>query len=76
MTSPYTNRAKLIALQRGSEKAGGWQIEEVNILEDYRLAFGIDPPAAASLAVMNDSDNTGQSSLSYVDFIEVFRNGN
>jgi len=74
-TSPYTDRAKLIALQRGGEKAEVWQIEEVDMLEDYRLAFGVEPPAAASLAVMNDSDNTGQGSQSYLDFIEVFQNG-
>ncbi len=76
ITSPYTEKAKLIALQRGSEKVGVWQVEDVNMLEDYRLAFGMDPPASASFAVMNDSDNTGQSSLSYLDFIEVFRSGN
>ena len=75
MTSPYTERAKLLALQRGSEKAGAWQIEEVNMLEDYRLAFGMDPPAAAGLAIMNDSDDTGEGSRSYLDFIEVFQHG-
>jgi len=75
MASPYTDRAKMITLQRGNGKAGTWQTEEVHVLEDYRLAFGADPPATASLAVMNDSDNAGQGSVSYVDFIEVFRDG-
>ncbi|MBM4314427.1 MAG: DUF3047 domain-containing protein [Deltaproteobacteria bacterium] len=75
MASPYTERAKVIALQRGKGKVGTWQTEEVNILEDYRRAFGAEPPASASLAVMNDSDNTGQSAVSYLDFIEVFRDG-
>ena len=42
-------------------------------LEDYRRAFGEDPPAEASLAIMNDSDDTGQSAVSFVEFIEVFR---
>jgi rSAM/selenodomain-associated transferase 2 len=75
MDNPYTERAKMIALQRGKGKVGTWQTEEVHILEDYRRAFGADPPAAASLAVMNDSDNTGQGAVSYLDFIEVFRDG-
>ncbi|HMK61096.1 MAG TPA: DUF3047 domain-containing protein [Dissulfurispiraceae bacterium] len=73
MTSPYTDRAKLIALERGPEKAGQWVEESVDILQDYRKAFGIDPPAMASIAVMNDSDNTGEKSISYVGHIEVFR---
>jgi len=73
ITSPYTDRAVLMVLQKGGEKAGRWQTEEVDLLSDYRRAFGVDPPATASLAVMNDSDDTGQASLSYLDFIEVFR---
>jgi hypothetical protein len=73
ITSPYTDRAKLIALEKGDKKAGTWLTEEVNVLSDYRKVFGKDPPKIASLAIMNDSDNSGQSSVSYIDFIEVFR---
>jgi hypothetical protein len=47
--------------------------EEANILEDYTKAFGAAPPAIASIAIMNDSDNTGESSVSYVDYIEVYK---
>jgi len=75
ITSPYTDRAKLIALEKGDKKAGTWLTEEVNVLSDYRKVFGKDPPGVASLAIMNDSDNSGQSSVSYVDFIEVYRYG-
>jgi hypothetical protein len=75
ITSPYTDKARLIALQKGGEKAGTWQNEEINILKDYRAAFGADPPPTASLAIMNDSDNTGQSAVSYLDFNEVFKDG-
>jgi hypothetical protein len=73
ITSPYTDRAKLITLEKGNKKVGMWQDEEANILQDYRTAFGVDPPPVASIAVMNDSDNTGQQSVSYIDFIEVFK---
>ena len=47
--------------------------ESVNILEDYRKAFGVDPPATAGLAVMSDTDNAGGSAAAYIDFIEVYR---
>jgi len=71
ITSPYTGRVKLILLQKGNEKLNMWVTEEVNILEDYRKAFGENPPETASLAIMNDSDNTGESAKSFVEWIEV-----
>lgn len=74
-TSPFTDRAKLVALEKGSRLAGQWREESVDILRDYRRAFGTDPPATASLGIMNDSDNTGEASVSWVDFIEVYRDG-
>ncbi len=46
-------------------------VEQRNILDDYRAAFDRDPPAIASLAVMNDSDNSKEKSVSYLDFIRV-----
>jgi hypothetical protein len=73
ISSPYTNKARLIALKKGNGKTGMWQNEEVNVLQDYKKAFGTDPPAVASIGIMNDSDNTGQRSVSYIDFIEVFQ---
>ena len=48
--------------------------ESVNVLEDYRKAFGKDPPAMAGLAVMSDTDNTGESAEAYLDFIEAGKN--
>ncbi|MEG6549398.1 DUF3047 domain-containing protein [Desulfocurvibacter africanus] len=72
--NPYTDRARMIPLQSGDRRAGQWVMEQVNVLDDYRKAFGEDPPTRASLAIMNDSDNTGEASVSYMDFIEVRRN--
>ena len=72
LASKYTDRAKMILLQRGRSNVGKWQEHEVNILEDYKKAFGKSPPAVASIAIMNDSDNTGESSVSYVDYIEIY----
>lgn len=69
--NPFTKRSVMIPLQHGPQKIGQWVEERVNVLEDYRKAFGGDPPPKASLAIMNDSDNTGESSTSYIQFIEV-----
>lgn len=73
ITSPYTDRARMVLLEKGPAKAGTWVDEEVNIVEDYQKAFKTAPPARARIAIMNDSDNTGESSVSYMDYIEVFK---
>jgi len=62
-----------VALEKGGKKCGAWQEEEVNIVKDYREAFGVDPPSIAGIVIMNDSDDTKERSVSYVKFIEVFR---
>ena len=73
LTSTYTGKSKLIPLQAGGEQAGIWHVETVNIVEDYVNAFGSKPPDKAGIAIMNDSDNTGEQSVSYLDYIEVYR---
>lgn len=73
LTNTYAEDAKMIPLQKGNRKAGMWIEEEVNVHDDYRRAFHEDPPATARLAIMNDSDNTGESAVSYIDYIEVYR---
>jgi len=74
-SSPYTDKTKILVLEKGDKYVGQWMTEDVNILEDYQKAFGKKPPAVASIAVMNDSDNTGGEAVSYIDFIEVYRDG-
>ena len=69
--SPYTEKARIIILEKGKEWVGQWVEESVHVLDDYRRAFGKDPPAVAGLAIMSDTDNTGESSVAYIDFIEV-----
>ncbi len=71
--SPYTDRSRIIVLERGPGKAGQWIDESANIIEDYKKAFHKLPPAIARIAVMNDSDDTGERSRSYLEFLEVFQ---
>jgi len=69
--NPFTDKAQMILLEHGTRYVGEWRNESVNILEDYRRAFGESPPKRASLAIMSDSDNTGQSAQAWIDFIEL-----
>jgi hypothetical protein len=73
ITNAYAGDAKMIPVSAGSDKVNTWQDYTVDIVDDYRRAFGQDPPAIASLAVMNDSDNTGESANSWIQYIKIFR---
>jgi len=73
ITNPYSDRAKDILLREGPSLVGTWQEEEVNIIADYQDAFGTKPPPKARIAIMNDSDNTGEAAVSWVDYLEVGR---
>jgi len=71
IASPYTGKAYMVVLEKGRQRVGQWVEESVNVLADYRKAFGNNPPATAGLAVMSDTDNTGANAVAYLDFIEV-----
>jgi len=71
MENAYTDRSRMIVMRSGASETGRWVEQEANIVEDYRKVFGEDPPAWARIAVMNDSDNTGESALSYIDYLEI-----
>jgi hypothetical protein len=72
MNCPSMDHVRYILLRKGAALVGTWQDEKVDIVADYREAFRADPPAKARIAVMNDSDNTGESSVSYLEYIEVY----
>lgn len=72
LTSPFYGNIKLLVLESGSEKVGEWVLEERNIMDDYRLAFGNSPQAAVgAIALMTDADNTQSSSEGYYAGIKV-----
>jgi len=63
--NPFTERAMMIVVESGAEKLNQWITEERNIPEDYRRAFGEDPPMINGVALMTDTDNTGESAVAY-----------
>jgi len=60
VTSPYTRHSKMIALRRGNKLANQWVFERIDISEWFRKSFGRDPPPVHSIAIMTDTDNTGE----------------
>ena len=61
----YTDFAKMIVVRSGAESVGAWVEEERNVYEDYRKAFGGEPPMINGVAIMTDTDNTGESATAY-----------
>ena len=48
-----------------SEKVNQWVSEERNVYEDYKQAFHEEPPIISGVAIMTDTDNTGESTVTY-----------
>jgi hypothetical protein len=71
VTSPGFGEIKYVVLEAGSEQTGKWREEEVNVLEDFKKAFGKMPPATAAISFMDDSDNTGERSTAWLSSLEV-----
>lgn len=69
--NPYVSSSREILIQVGSKNLMKWIEEERNILKDYHQAFNEYPPKEASIVIMNDSDNTGESSKSYLDYLYI-----
>ncbi len=63
--NPYTDRAMMFVLESGAAKLNQWVVEERNVSEDYKKAFGQEPPMISGIAIMTDTDNTGESATAY-----------
>jgi len=61
----YTDFVKMIVVESGKEKVGLWVKEERNLYEDYKKAFGEAPPLVNGIAIMTDTDNTGERAIAY-----------
>lgn len=71
IVNAYASEARMIPVSSGSAQVDTWQEYSVNMLQDYKMAFGQDPPPLASLAIMCDSDNTQESAKAMVDYIRI-----
>ena len=70
LPNPYTARAMMVAVESGKDNVGSWIFEERNVLQDYRNAFGDAPPPISGVAIMTDTDNTGDTVVAYYGDIE------
>ena len=71
LPNSYFSRAMMLAVESGNQRAGEWILEERNLVEDYRRLFGEDPPLAGAIAIMTDTDNTGEHAQAWYDDIRL-----
>lgn len=65
VANPYTDKTVMVAVNSGGDKTGEWVRIERDIIADYRRAFGENPPAIRGIAIMSDSDNTGEQASAW-----------
>lgn len=59
-TSKLFGNQNIIVVKSGREDMGEWVTFERNIVEDYRMVFGDDPPKTPlALIILSDGDSTG-----------------
>jgi len=56
----YTARAMMFVVESGAKRVGEWVEVERNVYEDYKRAFKEEPPPVLGIALMTDTDQTGE----------------
>jgi hypothetical protein len=74
VANSYTDRVMMFVVESGAGKLQQWVTEKRNVYEDYRKAFGDEPPMISGIAIMTDTDNTGESAVAWYGDI-VFMSG-
>jgi len=75
LPNAFTGNAVMVAVESGNGNAGRWIDEERNIVEDFRRAFGEDPPEIGAVAIMTDTDNTGEEAVAWYGAIRFLPPG-
>jgi hypothetical protein len=68
----YTDKVMMFVVESGAGKLQQWVTERRNVYEDYQKAFGEEPAMISGVAIMTDTDNTGESAIAWYGDI-VFR---
>ena len=61
----YTDRVRMIVVESGSARVGEWITYRRDLAQDFRKAFGYDAPLVSGIAVMTDTDNTGEKATAW-----------
>ena len=64
-SNAFTSNARVMALRSGTGDAGQWVSEKRDIRADFRQLFGEDIEQIDAVALMTDTDNSGQSATAW-----------
>jgi hypothetical protein len=67
----FTANAMMVAVESGPAHLGQWRTYRRNIREDFRRYFGYEPPRVGAIAIMTDTDNTGEKASACYGAIRV-----
>jgi len=73
VVSPFTPNIITVAADSGPDLVGRWTFHQQNIYDDYRRFFNEEPPKMGGVAIMTDTDNTGESAVGYYGDISLVR---
>jgi hypothetical protein len=73
LDNAYSARAKIVVARSGAALAGTWVTETHDIYADYRRIVGGagEPPRIEGIALMTDTDDTGERVVAYYDAITL-----
>lgn len=66
----FTSNARVMALRSGTKDAGRWVSEKRDIRADFRQLFGEDIDHIDAVALMTDTDNSGQRASAWYGDID------
>lgn len=64
-SNAYTGFVKMVVASSGKARQGQWVQLQRDVAADYRRAFKTAAPAITGVAIMVDTDNTGEAAVSY-----------
>lgn len=67
----FTGNAMMVAVENGPAHVGQWRNYRRNIYQDFRKFFGNEPPPVGAIAIMTDTDNTGEKASACYGAIRV-----
>jgi hypothetical protein len=69
--NPRSDRVRKIVVDSGAQHLRQWRDHRRDLAADFRLAFGEEPGALKSVALMSDSDNTRSSAMAWFGEVDL-----
>lgn len=71
IANSFTSNAIMVAVENGPAHLGQWRTYRRNIYQDFQKYFGTEPPPVGAIAIMTDTDNTGERASACYGAIRV-----